>query len=383
MDIDGILFPLEWVVAWIMVTFHTINVEVFGMAPTSGLAWALSIVGLVIVMRVLLIPLFVKQIKAQRGMQLLAPDLQKIQKKYKGKTDPASREAMSRETMELYRKHGTNPFSSCLPILAQSPIFFALFRVLFNLGNIAEGTFRNGKVSGIGPLTPELAAQANDATILGAKLSETFLHDTNTQAKIVSVLLIVAMSATTFLTQRQLTQKNMPPSALQGPMAQQQKMLLYLLPIIFAVSGVNFPIGVLIYWTTTNLWSMGQQFYVIRRNPTPGSEAERLLKERRARKAARKGLVLEDEAKPAAEPEKPKGQRQQPKRKDRATKRGGARPAGSPSAPANGSTPSAGATPGGTTETDGSSGTSGGSGQGPTSKKKPRGQGSGGRPTSN
>ncbi len=87
--------------------------------------------------------------------------------------------------------------------------------------------------------------------------------------------MIVLMSVTTFTTQRQLTQKNMPASALQGPMAQQQKMLLYALPLIFAFSGVNFPLGVLIYWTTTNVWSMGQQFYVIRRNPTPGSEAER------------------------------------------------------------------------------------------------------------
>src|SRR5450756_1513539 len=96
---------------------------------------------------------------------------------------------------------------------------------------------------------------------------------------------------------------------------QQQKMLLYVLPLVFAFSGVSFPIGVLIYWSTTNLWSMGQQFYVIRRNPTPGSEAERLYKERRARKAAARGIVLEDES---TEPEKPKGQRQQPVRKERA-----------------------------------------------------------------
>ena len=136
--------------------------------------------------------------------------------------------------------------------------------------------------------------------------------------------MIALMSITTFTTQRQLTQKNMPASALQGPMAQQQKMLLYALPLIFAFSGVNFPLGVLIYWTTTNVWSMGQQFYVIRRNPTPGSEAERALKERRARRAAAKGIALEDD-KPAIE-ERPRGQREQPKRKDRA--KGGPRPAG-------------------------------------------------------
>ena len=92
------------------------------------------------------------------------------------------------------------------------------------------------------------------------------------------------MSATTFTTQRQLMMKNMPASALDNPFAKQQKMLLYLMPLFFAISGVNFPIGVLIYWLTTNLWSMGQQFYVIRRMPAPGSLAEKALQERRAKR---------------------------------------------------------------------------------------------------
>jgi YidC/Oxa1 family membrane protein insertase len=314
--IDNILWPLKVAVAWIMIQFHSLLTDVLGLPSASGVTWALSIVGLVVVIRILLIPLFVKQIKASRGMQLLAPEMQAIQKKYKGKTDPASREAMSRETMELYRKHGTNPFSSCLPILAQSPIFFALFRVLYSLGQVADGTYQGGKRDSIGPLTQQLATEANNATLFGAPISSFFLSpDADTATRVVSVALIVLMSATTFTTQRQLTQKNMPASALQGPMAQQQKMLLYVLPLVFAISGVNFPIGVLIYWSTTNLWSMGQQFYVIRRNPTPGSEAERLLKERRARKAAARGIVLEEE-RPVVE-EKPRGQRQQPKRKDR------------------------------------------------------------------
>ncbi|WP_024286354.1 membrane protein insertase YidC [Cellulomonas sp. KRMCY2] len=331
--IDNILWPLKVAVAWLMVQFHSV-LTTLGLPSESGVTWALSIVGLVVVIRILLIPLFVKQIKASRGMQLLAPEMQVIQKKYKGKTDPASREAMSRETMELYRKHGTNPFSSCLPILAQSPIFFALFRVLYSLGDVAAGTYQGGARDSIGPLTQELAAQANAATIFGAPISETFLGSTDMQVKIVTVVLIVMMSLTTFTTQRQLTQKNMPASALQGPMAQQQKMLLYILPLVFAISGVNFPIGVLIYWSTTNLWTMGQQFYVIRRNPTPGSEAERQLKERRARKAAARGIVLEEE-RPATD-EKVHGQRQQPKRKERA--KGTAAPGATPAHGAAGTT---------------------------------------------
>ena len=95
------------------------------------------------------------------------------------------------------------------------------------------------------------------------------------------------MSATTFLTQKQLMSKNMPADAMNNPFAQQQKILLYVFPLVFAVSGVNFPIGVLLYWLTTNVWSMCQQFYVIRRNPVPGSPAAEALERRKAAKAAR------------------------------------------------------------------------------------------------
>jgi YidC/Oxa1 family membrane protein insertase len=332
---DGLLYPIMVVVAWIMVQFHSFF-DWIGLDPAGGAAWGLSIVGLVIVMRILLIPLFFKQIKASRGMQMLAPDMKKIQAKYKGKTDPASREAMSRETMELYRKHGTNPFSSCLPILAQSPIFFALFRVLNSLPLLASGEYPRPN---LGPLTQDLAAQAESATILGAPLSATFMNadqfgSAAMNVRIVTILLVVAMSVTTFTTQRQLTMKNMPPAALEGPMAQQQKMLMYVFPLIFAFSGVNFPIGVLIYWTTTNLWSMGQQFYTIRKMPAPGSQAEAAMQARKAKKAAHRGVTIEEggstltieEARPVS------GQRQQPVRKDRAKKSGGPKPAGTASA---------------------------------------------------
>ena len=135
---DKVLAPLEWVVAWLMVNFHA-AFSAIGFSETSGLTWGLSIVGLVIVIRIVLIPLFVKQIHASRRMQLIQPEMQKIQKKYKGKTDPESRQAMTQETMGLYKRTGTNPFSSCLPILLQSPIFFALFRVLNSLAGIAAG----------------------------------------------------------------------------------------------------------------------------------------------------------------------------------------------------------------------------------------------------
>src|SRR5919205_4473181 len=268
-----LLQPLEYAVAAIMVAWHTV-LSAIGMPAASGWTWGLSIVGLVIVIRILLIPLFVKQIRASRKMQLIQPQMKKIQEKYKGKSDTASRQAMQQETMALYRESGTNPFSSCLPILLQSPVFFALFRVLNGIPQHKT----------IGPLNSQLVAQADEATIFGAPLSETFTHATTASTRILTIILIILMSLTTFTTQRQLMTKNMPAAALDNPFARQQKMLMYVLPLIFAVSGVNFPIGVLIYWLTTNIWSMGQQFYVIRRMPAPGSPAEQALLERRRRK---------------------------------------------------------------------------------------------------
>jgi len=306
---EKILYPLEWLVAWLMYFWHGLLTTV-GLHEGAGTAWVLSIVGLTITIRVILIPLFVRQIHASRGMQLVQPEIKAIQAKYKNKKDPASREAMSRETMAAYRKHGTNPFASCMPLLLQAPIFFALFRVLNNVKKISEGTH-----DPIGPITHDVAAQIEQSQLFGAKLSETFVHSTDSTVKIVVAVLILAMAATQFFTQRQLTMKNMPPAALEGPMAQTQKLMMYGMPVIMAISGVNFPVGVLIYWTVTNLWSSGQQFYTIRRIPTPGSEAERRRNERQAAKAAAKGIVLDSDVPKVIE--RPTGQRAQPQRKNR------------------------------------------------------------------
>jgi YidC/Oxa1 family membrane protein insertase len=327
---SAILAPLEWVVATIMVGFHT-ALSALGMPETSGLTWALSIVGLVIVIRIILIPLFVKQIKASRGLQLIQPEVQKIQKKYKGKTDQASRQAMTQETMALYKESGTNPFASCLPILLQSPVFFALYRVLRNIAQPDPHA--------IGPFSLDLIHQADRATLFGARISDKFIGAETVSTQILTVTLIILMSASTFTTQRQLMQKNMPAAALDNPFAKQQKMLMYILPICFAISGVNFPIGVLLYWLTTNVWSMGQQFYVIRRMPAPGSQAEKDLQARRDRKAKRHPTDGGDgtsgsggSAGPVVEPPPAAGQRQQPKRNQPRKKRG-PKPGGSSGPP--------------------------------------------------
>src|SRR3954465_3038976 len=128
--LQTILFPIKWVIEAILVGFHWFWHNVVGLDASAGITWVLSIVGLVLIVRAALIPIFVRQIKSQRRMLEVAPQLKKIQDKYKGKKDQFSREAMSQETMEMYKKTGTNPLSSCLPLLIQMPIFFSLFSVL-------------------------------------------------------------------------------------------------------------------------------------------------------------------------------------------------------------------------------------------------------------
>jgi YidC/Oxa1 family membrane protein insertase len=265
---DKILSPLYDVVSWIMWAFHSLFAPVLG--PDSGFTWALSIVGLVVVIRIVLIPLFVRQIRASRNMALIQPKVKELQKKYGG-----DRERMGQELMKLYKESGTNPFSSCMPILLQSPIFIALFRVLDGAAH---------KIPRGRGLNQDLVNSLSDATIFGAKISDKFIGADSLNVQIVTVVLILLMTATTFTTQRQLMRKNMPPEALTGQFAQQQKILLYVLPLVFAVGGVNFPIGVLIYWFTTNVWTMGQQFWVIRRNPAPGSPAFEAYQKRKSGK---------------------------------------------------------------------------------------------------
>lgn len=315
MDIISIiLWPIKWVIELILVAFHSLW-DIVGMDPDSGVTWVLSIVGLVIVVRAALIPIFVRQIKSQRRMLEVAPQLKKIQDKYKGKKDQFSREAMSRETMDLYKRTGTNPLSSCLPLLLQMPIFFGLFSVL----NDAQHD-----KAGVGLFTQDLANSFANAEFLGAPLKGTFIGAINGeypwQVMVVAVVMIVLMTASQFITQLQIVSKNMSPETKASPMFRQQRILLYLLPLVFAFSGVAFPIGVMFYWLVSNFWTMGQQFVVIRNMPTPGSEA---AKAREARLAKKGKLVVEQPAEPADEEiKKQPTQRQQPMSKQRAKKQG-------------------------------------------------------------
>ncbi|MGW2278377.1 membrane protein insertase YidC [Streptomyces sp. NPDC001770] len=261
-------------VSWVIVQFHKVYGAIFG--ADTGWAWGLSIVSLVILIRICLVPLFVKQIKSTRNMQVLQPKMKAIQERYKN-----DKQRQSEEMMKLYKETGTNPLSSCLPILAQSPFFFALYHVL--------AAIANGKT--IGVIDQPLLDSARQAHIFGAPLAAKFMNSSaEVQAlgaslvdvRVVTAVMIIMMSASQFFTQRQLMTKNVDLSV-KTPYMQQQKMLMYVFPLIFAVMGINFPVGVLVYWLTTNVWTMGQQMYVINQNPTPGSKAQdqylgRLLK---------------------------------------------------------------------------------------------------------
>ncbi|HEY5033054.1 MAG TPA: YidC/Oxa1 family membrane protein insertase, partial [Actinomycetes bacterium] len=209
------------------------------------------------------------------------------------------------------------------PLVVQSPFFFALYHVL---SMISRGQT-------VGVITNmDTVHSMEHALFFGAPISASFIHAPDVQTKIVAAVMIILMTATTFTTQRQLMVKNQPLGQ-ANPMMQQQKILLYVFTAMFAIFGINFPIGVLIYWLTTNLWTMGQQFYVIRRNPTPGSAAAEALEKRRSeREAARVAAAPAappDSVDPAdggvatatdAKPLPPV--RQQPKREPRAKRSG-------------------------------------------------------------
>ncbi len=260
---SAIMTPLYYAVSAVLLAWHRVFSTV--LPEDSGWTWALAIVGLTVTIRALLIPLFVRQIKSSRNMQLLQPQIKELQKKY-----AHDREKLTQEQMKLWKETGTNPFASCLPLILQMPIFFALFRT------IDRATHGDPK----GFLNLDDAASLENAKLLGAKIADTFMNTNLTETRILTMTLVIVMCLTQFLTQRQLMSKNMPADAMSGPYAQQQKMLLYVLPVVFAVGGVAFPLGVLFYWTTSNLWTMGQQFYVIRRNPAPGTPAFAAKQER-------------------------------------------------------------------------------------------------------
>ncbi len=319
--IDIILWPIKWAIEAILVGFHTVLTAI-GLSPNAGLTWVLSIVGLVLVVRAALIPLFVRQIKSQRRMLEVAPQLKKIQDKYKGKKDQFSREAMQRETMDLYKRTGTNPLGSCLPLLVQMPIFFGLFSVLSHAQN--SSNLPASQAKGVGLLNPELSASFGNASLFDVAPLHLAISTANGNVAVIVIaaIMVVLMTASQFITQLQIMSKNQSPEMQASPMFKQQKMLLYILPLVFAFSGFSFPLGVMFYWLVSNFWTMVQQFLVIRNMPTPGSEAALARENRLAKKNQRRGItIVEDASESKAAPVRQTTQRQQPVGKARAKRK--------------------------------------------------------------
>lgn len=341
MDFFGtILWPLKWAVEAILVAWHWLFTAV-GLPATGGITWMLALVGVVIVVRAALIPLFVRQIKSQRAMMELAPQIRKIQERYKGKRDQLSREAMSRETMDLYKKHGSSPLSGCWPLLVQMPIFFSMYFTLSDV-KLHAGQGRGG----VGLLNADLTRQFNEAKLFEiAPFHQTLgeAWDQGATATIVILaVLVVLMIGSQFYTQLQIISKNLSPEAKTGQAYQMQRIMLWVLPLGFIFSGVFFPLGLVLYWFFSNLWTMAQQFIIIRELPTPGSEAAKAREERLARRGKAlnsKGKVVsmaeyeEEQRRLLEESEKLKAQqpkRQQPMGKQRAKKKQAPKPGEAP-----------------------------------------------------
>jgi len=316
-----LLWPIKWIIELILVGWHWLFTNVFMLPTDAGINWVLSIMGLTVVVRAALIPIFVKQIKSQRNMLAAQPELQKLQKKYKGKTDRDSREKFAREQMDLYKRTGSNPLSSCLPLLIQMPIFSALF--------FAVNDAQNGR-EGVGLLRGEYAASLADANLWGAPLKETFFGAigklqngqviegvNHVNVLVIAAVMIITMTVSQFITQKQILAKNQNPEIMNSQYAQTQKIMLWILPFIFLISGTTFAIGIMFYWLASNIWTMGQQYIVIRNMPTPGSLAYKQREER----LEKKGKLKKDAPAEAEAPtEETPRQRSQPVGKTRAKK---------------------------------------------------------------
>ncbi|MCW2510726.1 MAG: oxaA [Modestobacter sp.] len=259
---------LDWMytaIAWVMKQWHALFSTFLD--PGSGWSWALAIVFLVVTIRVLLFRLFVKQVKSQRAMQEIQPEIQKLRKQF-----GSDKQGFSQAMMALQKERGVNPLAGCLPLLPQIPVFIALFHVLRRLAPGKDGLYS---------WDDKLTDQAASAKLFGAPISASFNMDpakeklilpltdgSYTNIRIVAFALIVIMCATTFFTQKQIQKRSGP---VEGQAAMVQKLLLYGMPISLFVSGFFFPIGVLLYWFTNNLWTLGQQFYILKKLPPPGS----------------------------------------------------------------------------------------------------------------
>ena len=271
---DAILHPFAWALSWLWVWIHDFLV-LLGMSSGSGMAWVLSIVLLTILVRIAIIPLFLKQIRSSRAMQAIQPEMRKIQEKYKGKKDQVSRQKMMEETQALQRKHKVSPFASCLPMLVQMPVLFGMYRAIIAVSSISDGTYtyRGEETDHLGPLTESVSSEIVNSTVFGVPLSHTLRESWDQPAAVtVFIAAIVLMVVLQFFSMRLSFSRNMPDMG-DNPMAQSQRSMMYVMPLMFIFSGAFFQMGVVIYTVTASFWALGQSLWTIKVMPTPGSPA--------------------------------------------------------------------------------------------------------------
>jgi YidC/Oxa1 family membrane protein insertase len=263
----SILNPLFEAVAWVMMQIHAGVSHLFG--PSSGVTWALSIILLVVLMRLIMVPLFIKQRNSMQKMQSHMPQLAELRKKYKN-----DKQRLNEETMKFYKENGINPLGGCLPLLAQLPVFWALFNVL---KAIADWT--PGHTPSYGMTVP-FVESAHSARIFGIALYDQFLHPAvgeSSTSRYLIVVFVLVSAATTFLTMRQSQKRGMmnpsqPDPDQPGAAAAQamSKNMMYIAPF-FALTGLYWQFGLVLYWVTTNVWTLGQQHFLFRSLPVVGS----------------------------------------------------------------------------------------------------------------
>jgi YidC/Oxa1 family membrane protein insertase len=295
----SVLDPLYNLVARGVIVFHNLLAPIFG--KHAFFSYAIAIALIVVIVRIVIFPLFVRSVRAQRTMQMLQPRIKEIREKYKN-----DKQRMNQEVMKLQKEHG-NPLLGCLPLLLQIPLFISLYHV-FNAVSRAPTRIANGYLqfrgtSGLtggiydpvhhvlgtlnaqsqlvpsskgaevaGLATAKLGGITLSSALTSSKKTLDLLGATGTTVKIVAAIMIVVMALTVYITQRQIMSRGGPVDPQQQKI---QRVMLYGSPLALAVFGLKFPIAVLVYWLTTNTWSMGQQFFILRKMPPvlPGTAA--------------------------------------------------------------------------------------------------------------
>jgi len=252
--IAGILTPLENLLTWVLTHLH----------DTVGLTWAWSIVGLVVIVRMLLVPLTVRQIHSMQNLQAHAPEMKAIQQKYKH-----DKQKMNAEMMAFYKENQINPAASCLPMLAQFPVFIGLFFVLKDFEK-------------------EII---NSANVPASQLEWLHLVNITEDTKVGWGPLLIVLYAISQLTSSYLMSQNMQPA---------QRVMLLVLPIAFIPFVLNFPSGLMLYWLTTNLWTTGQG--LVTRRLTPKAKPPPKKSSRTPPKAEAEAAAAEVEKQPEKQP---------------------------------------------------------------------------------